>query len=187
MNGIDEHHARDLLAISRSEHTKVECAEVVPNKHVRFGNRSASEEAVQLVGDIPAGARLIGRVAPTETGAIVRTNTGKSTDLWLNQLPDNGGVIWTGLHDDGRTPRARTVDVKPQPTDVHEFAGGRIAMAFPLRHRKLKYCTRSNDHSHGHDEPFRHAPEAQSASTDDRCGSRRVLSHQDMTHRANVG
>jgi len=31
MNGIDEHHARDLLAMPRSEHTEVECAEVVPN------------------------------------------------------------------------------------------------------------------------------------------------------------
>src|SRR5712671_2890326 len=187
MNGIDEHHARDLLAISRSEHTKVECAEVVPNKHVRFGNRSASEEAVQLVGDIRAAARLIGRVAPTETGAIVRTNTGKSTDLWLNQLPDNGGVVWTGLQDDGGTPRARTVDVKPQPTDVHEFAGGRIAIALPLRHRELEYCARSNKQGHGQDEPFADAPECQSASTDDRCGSRCVLSHRDLAHRANVG
>jgi hypothetical protein len=32
--------------------------------------------------------------------------------------------------------------------DVHEFAGGRIAMTFPLRHGKLKYCTRSNNQSH---------------------------------------
>jgi hypothetical protein len=31
MNGIDEHHARDLLAMARGEHTQVECAEVVPN------------------------------------------------------------------------------------------------------------------------------------------------------------
>ena len=71
-----------------------------------------------------AGAWLTGRVAPTETGAIARTNTGKSTDLWLNQLPNNRRVVWTSLHDDGGTPRTRTADVKPQPTDVHEFAGG---------------------------------------------------------------
>ena len=85
-----------------------------------------------------AGAWLTGRVAPTETGAIVGTNTGKFTDVWLNQLPDNGRVVWTGLHDDGGTPGARTVDVKPQPTNVHEFSGGRVAM---LRYSLTELCS----------------------------------------------
>jgi len=131
MDGIDEHYACDFLAVARGEHAEVECAEIVPDENVRCGNRSAGQEAVQFVGDIRAAARLIGRVAPAKAGAIVGTNAGKSADLWLNQLPDNGGVVWTSLHDDGRTPRTRAVDVKPQPTNVHEFAGWRIEVTFP--------------------------------------------------------
>lgn len=135
-------------SMARGEHTDVEPAEFVSNQNVRTGNRSAGEEAVQLIGNIRTGARLVGRIAPTETGTIVRTNTGKSTDLRLNQLPSNGRVVWTSLHDDSGTPRTRAVNVKPQPTDVHEFAAGRIAIAFPLRHRQLKYGAGSNNQGH---------------------------------------
>jgi hypothetical protein len=92
--------------MARGEHTDVEPAEVVPDDNVRASNRSAGEEAVQFAGNIRTGARLIGRFAPTQTGAIVGTNTGKSTDLRLNQLPNNGRVVWTTLHDDGWTSRA---------------------------------------------------------------------------------
>jgi len=148
MDGIDQYHARHLLAMADNEHTVDESAKVVSNENVRAGNRSAIEEPVQFVGNIRGGARRIRRVAPTETGAIVRTNASKATDLRLNQLPNNGGFGWTSLQDDSGTPRTRTVDVKPQPTDVHEFSGGRIAIAFPLRHRQLKYGAGCNDQSH---------------------------------------
>ena len=120
----------------------------MPNENVRDGDRSAGQEEIQLVGNIRAGTLLIGRVAPTEAGAIVGTNTGKSTDPGLNQLPNDGGVVWTRLHDDGGTPRTRAVDVKPQPTNVHEFSGGRIAMALPLRHRELKYTAGGDNQGH---------------------------------------
>jgi len=145
MDRIDEHHARDLLTMARGEHAKVECAEVVPNENVGSRNRSAGEQALQFVGNIRAAARLIGRVAPTETSAIVGTDAGKCADLRLNQLPNNRGVVWASLHNNGGTPRARTVDVKAEPADVNEFARGRVAMAFPLRHRELKHCAGSNN------------------------------------------
>jgi hypothetical protein len=35
--------------------------------------------------------------------------------------------------------------VKPQATNIHEFAGRRVAMAFPLRHRELKYGASDNN------------------------------------------
>jgi len=141
MGCIDEHHAHDLLAMAGGKYTDVVCSEGGSNENVSAGNQSAGEEALQFVGNIRTGARLMGSVAPTETGAIVGTNVGKSTDLWLHQLPNNGSVAQTGIHDDRGTSRARTVDVKAQPTDVDEFAGTRIAVAFPLRHRELKYGT----------------------------------------------
>src|SRR6266853_1930300 len=129
---IDEHHACHLLAMARGQHAEVERAEVVPNQNVRAGNRSAGEETLQFVGNIQTAARLIGRVTPTETSAIVGTHAGKFADLRLNQLPNNRGVVWTSLHDDNGTSYACTVDVQSQPTNVHEFAWGRIAMAVPL-------------------------------------------------------
>src|SRR5437868_14918267 len=123
MDRIDEDHARHFLAMARSEHTKVKCAEVVPNEDVRSRNRSAGEKALQFVGNIRTAARLIGRVTPTETGAIVGTNTRKFTDLWLHQSQDKGGFVSTGLQNDSWTPRALTVAVKSQPADVPAFAG----------------------------------------------------------------
>lgn len=158
MDGIDKHHARDFVAMARGEDPEVESAEVVPHEDVRAGNRSAGEEAVQFVGDIRAGARLIGRAAPTKTGAIVGTNTGKSTDLRLNELPNKGRVVWTGLQDGCGAACAGTVDVKSQSTDVHEFARRRIAIVFPFRHRQLKYGASDNNQGHRDDEPFASAP-----------------------------
>ena len=140
VDGIDEHHARDLLAMAPREHAKVKCAEVVSNEDIRAGNCGAGQEAIEFIGNIQTTARLVGRVAPTKTGAIVGANAGKSADLWLNELPNNGRVVRSGFQYDGRTAHARTVDVKPQPTNVYEFAGGRIEMIFPQRHRELKYC-----------------------------------------------
>jgi len=145
MDRIDEHHAYHLLAMARCEHAEVERAEVVSNQNVRAGNRSAGEQPLQFVGNIQTAARLIGRVTPTETSAIVGTDAGKCADLRLNQLPNNRGVVWASLHNNGGTPRARTVDVKAEPADVNEFARGRVAMAFPLRHRELKHCAGSNN------------------------------------------
>jgi hypothetical protein len=95
------------------EHTQVECAKIVSDEEIRTWNGSADEEALQFVGNVDATARLVGRVAPAKTGAIVGTDTGKSTDLRLNKLPNKGGVIRTCLHDDGGTPDTRAVDVKP--------------------------------------------------------------------------
>ena len=42
------------------------------------------------------------------------------------------------LHDDGRTPRPRAVDVKAQSTDIDKSAARRIAVVFPLRRSELK-------------------------------------------------
>jgi hypothetical protein len=134
--------------MSSGEHTKIECAEVVPNQNVRAAHRSTGEQRGQFVGNIQTTARLIGRVTSTKTSAIVGTNTRKPADRWLNQVPNNRGVIWTGLQDDDGTSRARTVDVKVQPTGVDEFARRRITMAFPFRHRKLIYGAGSDDQSH---------------------------------------
>jgi hypothetical protein len=44
MDGVDEHHARNLLAMARGEHVEVECAEVVPNQDVRSGDSSIGEK-----------------------------------------------------------------------------------------------------------------------------------------------
>src|SRR5580704_7220018 len=142
MDGIDEHHARNLLTMARGEHTEVDGAEVVPNENVRSGNRGAGEQALQFAGNIYAGPRLIGRVAPSKTGAIVRTSPGKSSDLWLNQLPNNRRVVWTGLHDYGGTSCTRAVDVEAATHQCPRVFRGRIAMALPLRHRELKYSAR---------------------------------------------
>jgi hypothetical protein len=86
---IDEHHAHHLFAMTRGEHADVERAVLEPNEDVRTRNCSPGEEAIQFVGNIRAGAWLIGRVAPAKTSTIVGTNTSKFVDLGLNQLPNN--------------------------------------------------------------------------------------------------
>lgn len=84
MDGIDEHHACDLLAMPRGEDAKIERAEVVPDQNVRTGNVSSGEEALQFIGNIRAAARLIRRVAPTKTGAI--DNSGRENSPYIAGL-----------------------------------------------------------------------------------------------------
>ena len=61
MDRIDEHHARDFLAVSSGEYAKVECAEVVPNQNVRAGHRSTGEQPRQFVQ--AGGRRVVSGIA----------------------------------------------------------------------------------------------------------------------------
>lgn len=67
---------------------------------------SASDDSPAQRQTRQTTARLVGRVTPTKTSAIVGTYEGKFSDSRLNQLPDKGRVVWTSFHDDRATSHA---------------------------------------------------------------------------------
>ena len=154
MDWIDKHHPHHLFAMPRGEHAHVERTIFEGNEKIRARNSSAGEKAIEFLGNIRTGAWLVRCVAPAKAGAIIGTNTSKSRNLRLNQLPHNQGIVWTSLHDDGGSPHASAVDVKTQPADVDELPARRIAMVVPYGHDELKYGTGRDKQGHYRNEPF---------------------------------
>jgi len=137
VNGIDQHHANDLIAIQVGERPVHISAERVPNENVWPGHTCCIQQYMQLLRNLLCGARLARRIAPAVPGAVIAHRAREPCHPWLHQRPAQAGRAHARFEDHSRCAFSGYEDVHPPLVESHEVPRRRKAPAIPPRSSDL--------------------------------------------------
>lgn len=92
------------------------------NQHEGWLDRRALKQEVEFMGFLPHRARRRTKVAPGQSGAIVRAHPSEASDLRQHKTPVEGKITRARHQDIRRTALPAAVDVQPVSADVDELA-----------------------------------------------------------------
>ena len=106
-------------------------AERVPHEHVAFARRDLCEHYGELVDNPVERPRPRRRVTPSETRAIVRTDTREFRDLRLDDGPTERRSGDPGFEQHHWTALARAHGMQPMATNVNQATWRTVPLALP--------------------------------------------------------
>jgi hypothetical protein len=109
---------RPLVEASASASEVTDEDAALTRHHARKHGRELVDDAIECPG-------TGGRVAPAETGAIVRVDTGELGDRRLNDCPTKGGACDARFEEHRRRTVAAASDMQTMSADVEQLAGRR--------------------------------------------------------------
>src|SRR5579862_270683 len=123
MRSIDQHHARDLLAVEARVKAHRKSTHRMTDQHIGRSYSRGLQQCVQFAGDHFAGTRLRTELAVADSSAIIGAYTSKFRDLRLHFAPRHVSVAEPGLENDRWASFSRAVDVHLESAHVVEPAG----------------------------------------------------------------